>query len=115
MEAKGFSKRAQMIMSQKAENQRVHARTPSHQAVKVIVDDRTFPAYLRDISDNGAFLFTSANVTEGMQLTVEMSKPASNEKTIIQAEVIRVEPSPYAELKGLALKFGERKLAVGTA
>jgi hypothetical protein len=115
LEAKGFSKRAQMLMSQKAANERLHARTPSHQAVTVQVEGRTFPAYLRDISDNGAFLFTSANATEGMQITLEMAKPGASEKTIIRSEVVRVEPSPYAELKGVALKFGERKLAVGTA
>jgi len=113
LEAKGFSKRAQMIMSQQTENQRRHPRTPSHQAITVHLDGRTFPAYLRDISDNGAFLFTAANAAEGMRLTLEMPKPGSSERTVIDSEVVRIEPSQYAELKGVALRFGQRSLAVG--
>jgi hypothetical protein len=108
VEEKDFSNRAQKIMSQQTADQRLQPRTPSHQMVTVLAEGRTFPAYMRDISDNGAFLFTSANAYKGMQFTLEMYRPGSNEKFIVHAEVVRVEQQPYVELKGVAFKFGQK-------
>ena len=109
MDEKEFSKRAQLLMSQRTANLRLQERVPSHQMVTVQSEGRTFPAYLRDVSNNGAFLFTCVNAQKGMQLTLEMSRPGSHEKWIVQAEVVRVEQHPNAELKGVAFKFGENK------
>ena len=114
VDEKDFSKRAQMIMSQETANQRLQPRTPSYQMVTVQTEGRTFPAYMRDISSNGAFLFTRADAEKGMQLTLEMLQPGSNEKFIVDAEVVRVEQQPCLELKGVAFKFAQSKTASET-
>jgi hypothetical protein len=100
-----------MIMSEQTTDERRQPRTPSYQMVTVQTDGRTFPAYMRDISSSGAFLFTCANAHKGMRLTLEMSQPGSDEKLIVYAEVVRVEQQPYIELKGVAFKFGQSKTA----
>jgi len=107
---KEFSKRAQLLMSQQTADLRLQPRIPSHQMVTIMIEGRAFPAYLRDISKTGAFLLTCADASKGMQLTIEIPKPGTNQKSIIQAEVVRVEHRPSAELKGVAFKFGPAKV-----
>jgi len=102
-------------MKEPAANQRQFPRTMIHQQVTVVVEGREYSAYLRDLSDSGAFLYTTARPEGGTQITMALPKSIDSNTPHITAEVVRVVPLPYPELRGLALRFSSRALAVGQA
>lgn len=102
-------------MKEPAANQRLYPRTLIHQQVTVVVEGREYSAYLRDLSDSGAFLYTTARPAGGMQVTMALPKSIDSNAPRVSAEVVRVVPLPYPEMRGVALKFSKRALAQGSA